>query len=177
MIKRALTILFTFLVIYCLFYLFTYNSQYDRGPDPSFSSVSLKGQTLNPITFIDTKNIKRTLFNDDQLTIVVFWASWCSPCMAELPYFIQLYNQYSDKGLTIVGFSLDYTEDDLVNTIKEYKVPFPNMMMTPEISNAFGGVYSIPFTVIVKGNTIVDSVLGYSEPTYFNSFLNSKYLP
>ncbi len=42
-----------------------------------------------------------------KITIVDFWASWCAPCRAEMPNVVAIYKEFHDKGLNIVGVSLD----------------------------------------------------------------------
>ena len=42
-----------------------------------------------------------------KITIIDFWASWCKPCRLENPNVVRVYNKYHDKGLNIIGVSLD----------------------------------------------------------------------
>lgn len=49
-------------------------------------------------------------FNDDKTYIVNFWATWCRPCIKELPYFEQIGEEYKDKGVEVILVSLDFPE-------------------------------------------------------------------
>ena len=135
--------------------------------------MTLVGQRLEnqSITLV---NNQRVNLIQSPITVVSFWASWCGPCMAELPSFIQLHNNYYSKGVNVIGFSLDYTKEDLEKTIDRYEIPFPNALLPDEISQLFGGVYSIPYTVILKNNTVIADVLGYREMAYFESIINKE---
>jgi peroxiredoxin len=85
--------------------------------------------------------------------LIDFWASWCKPCMIELPNVIEQYAAYKDKGFEIVGVSLDREKDAWLNTIK-----IPGMSWihvwdmegeTPgNVANMFG-VTGIPHTVLL----------------------------
>lgn len=46
-----------------------------------------------------------------KVTLIDFWAAWCRPCRAENPNIVKVYNKYHDKGLNIIGVSLDKTAD------------------------------------------------------------------
>ena len=48
-----------------------------------------------------------------------FWASWCGPCMAEMPNVKEIYRKYHDKGLEILGVSLDSKKEPWVNAIEK----------------------------------------------------------
>lgn len=54
-----------------------------------------------------------------KLKIIDFWASWCGPCRLENPNMVKLYNDYKDKGLTIISVSLDEKKDKWVEAIKK----------------------------------------------------------
>ena len=53
------------------------------------------------------------------ITLVDFWASWCGPCMRELPYLLEAYAAYKDKGFEIYGVSLDSTKDAWTKAIDD----------------------------------------------------------
>ncbi|AWG27009.1 redoxin domain-containing protein [Flavobacterium kingsejongi] len=66
---------------------------------PDFSAPTPEGKTVS---------LKESL---GKVTIIDFWASWCAPCRAENPNVVALYNEFHDKGLNIIGVSLDKEGD------------------------------------------------------------------
>lgn len=63
---------------------------------------------------------------DDQVYVVNFWATWCKPCVEELPYFEQLHETYSEQGVTFVFVSLDFPrqiEKKYYPFLKERQLP------------------------------------------------------
>jgi thiol-disulfide isomerase/thioredoxin len=66
------------------------------------SNFLLLQEELNPEG--KTISLKESL---GKVTIIDFWASWCGPCRAENPNVVALYNEFHDKGLNIIGVSLD----------------------------------------------------------------------
>ena len=51
----------------------------------------------------------------NKVYLIDFWASWCSPCVAEMPHVISVYNQLNEKGFEIIGVNLDKKREDLLN--------------------------------------------------------------
>ena len=97
-----------------------------------------------------------------KVVVVDFWATWCGPCIAEIPHMKELYAQYKDKGVEFVGISLDQPEDKggkeaLLNYCKENQITWPQYYQGAfwdgEFSTAWG-INSIPaiFIVDAEGN-------------------------
>ena len=79
---------------------------------------------------LPTLDGKRVLLSEvvakNKITMVDFWASWCGPCRMEMPNVVKAYKDFHDKGLEMVGVSLDERKEDWAEAVKEmarlYKV-------------------------------------------------------
>jgi len=89
-----------------------------------------------------------------------FWATWCGPCVQELPNVIETYEKYHSKGLEIVGISLDNEKKDLEEFVaKRSGMTWAQVFDGKGWESAIGqeyGVNAIPFTLLLDGEgTIV----------------------
>ena len=91
---------------------------------------------------------------DGKLLVINFWASWCEPCLREMPAFTQLQQHYRDQGVQFIGVALDDVRD--VNAFLsglEPRINYPILLgngNTFETPMAYGNQYGIlPHTVIV----------------------------
>ena len=75
-----------------------------------------------------------------------FWASWCGPCKAEMPHVIELYEQYKDKGLQLIGITVDDTPEKSDAIVKENGLTFPQIYESKPMSTY--GVTAIPYTIL-----------------------------
>ena len=101
-----------------------------------------------------------------KVVLVDFWATWCGPCVAELPNMLTEFEKYHDKGFEIVGISLDQDREALVNFVSERKIPWPVLHeQEGEGSHPlaeFYGINGIPQFVLIgrDGNVITLDVRG-----------------
>jgi len=126
--------------------------------------TTAEGQTVN---MADFKN---------KVIIVDFWDTWCPPCRMEIPHFVELYNEYNDKGLEIVGVAFARQgKEAVLQFAKDYNISYTNALVNQEVVNVFGGMpTSIPTTFIVDtdGN-IHKKLVGYKEKSVFENEIKS----
>ncbi|MBI3586999.1 MAG: TlpA family protein disulfide reductase [Ignavibacteriales bacterium] len=110
-----------------------------------------------------------------KVVIVNFWATWCGPCVREIPDFVELYKQYKDKGLEIVGISIDQGGWAVVQPfIKKHGIQYPIVLATPQFAGEYGNIQAIPTTYIVdKNGYVVEQLLGSRS----KSMLEAKLKP
>ena len=85
-----------------------------------------------------------------KVVVVDFWATWCPPCVHEIPGYIALQKKYGERGLVIVGLSVDQKGASVVEAFATAKgVNYPLALATSEIVEAFGGVEGIPTTFLI----------------------------
>lgn len=126
------------------------------------------------------KNFTVTLLDGSQLSlsdlkgkvaIVDVWDTWCPPCKAEIPHFIELYDQYKDKGLVIVGLAgARYGKEAVEQFIKDYNINYVNGLFNEDFNAKYGPIRSIPTTFVFdqKGN-VYKSYLGYRDKSVFEA--------
>lgn len=108
-------------------------------------------------TLPDVDGIKRTVSTwDGKVLVLNFWASWCEPCLREIPAFVDLQNTYGDQGLQFVGIAVE----DLL-PVQEFlaliPINYPILVHPSEtipVAEAYGNEFGIlPYTVIINRNS------------------------
>jgi thiol-disulfide isomerase/thioredoxin len=92
-------------------------------------------------------------FNRDRkkYTLLEFWASWCAPCREESPTLVRLYDQYKDRGFTIVSVSIDKNATQWKNAIRHDGYTWPNVCDY----NGYGGPTAALYTVTAVPNSFL----------------------
>ena len=110
-------------------------------------------------TAIDGRKIDATKMKG-KVVLVDFWATWCGPCIAELPDLKKTYAKYNNKGLEIIGISLDHSKDKLTKFIAKEEIPWPQQFDGLGWENEFAvkyGIRGIPtMWLIDKQGNLVD---------------------
>jgi peroxiredoxin len=115
-------------------------------PAPAFAAEDVTGKPVRLAAY------------HGKYVLIDFWATWCAPCVSELPRLQAAYRAYHDSGFDIIGISLDDNKTAAIDFAKVRKLPWPqlhNATSSADLVEAFG-VISIPATYLVdpEGNIV-----------------------
>ena len=86
----------------------------------------------------------------DQVVVLNFWATWCAPCLEEMPAFETLYRRYRSQGLTVIAVSLDKGDTSKVaKFVDEHSLTFPVLLDLDGIAERIYPSFTIPFTYVI----------------------------
>ncbi len=144
-------------------FLFTAENVLAARKMPSFSlSDALTGDDVSSSTFAG-----KTL-------LVTFFATWCPPCMQEIPNLIDLQNEYGEKGFSVIGLSVDKGGVKLVKRLIERRsINYPVLMADSSTAKNFGGVVGIPTSFLVNSKgAVVKKYPGYVPHAVLENDIN-----
>ncbi len=112
---------------------------------------------------VDGKIINSNSF-DGNVLLVTFFATWCSPCLQEIPALIELQNKFGENGFSVIALSVDQGDSKSVSRlIDKADINYPVLMADTKIPQDFGGVYGIPTSFLVNQNgNVIKSYQGYA---------------
>ena len=134
-------------------------------PLPSASAQELSSDPVFASSFKDFARTMQPLSQWKGKTLVVyFWATWCKPCITEIPHLMKLYDKYRSRDVVIVGIAVD-NADKVEKFTKEHGISYPIVYggaeavnLSKQMGNKVGG---LPYSIVIdaKGK-VVSTILG-----------------
>jgi len=91
-----------------------------------------------------------------KVVLLNFWATWCGPCVREIPDFLEVYDQYKSKGFEIIGVSLDAGEWEKVTPfVAKMKMTYPVVKGDNAVVQAYGNFNAIPTSFFIDRKGVV----------------------
>ncbi len=129
--------------------------EFKRPKAPDFTLVSIHGDTVRLSDF------------RGRVVILDFWATWCPPCRAEIPSFVELYKTYRDSGLVVLGVALDKPEK-VRQFYEDFHMNYPVVIGNRSLAARYGGIAGIPTTFVLdKEGRIFRKYVGYRPKEVF----------
>ncbi len=134
---------------------------FTRNPDLPASNVNGSPAPDFELTSLEGRQVKLSEYRG-KAVLLNFWATWCSPCKIEMPWFIELQKQYGPKGLQVLGIAMDDSGTAEIDKFaKSMGVDYPVLLGKEAVGQAYGGVQYLPTTFYIdRQGRIVDRVFG-----------------
>jgi thiol-disulfide isomerase/thioredoxin len=86
-----------------------------------------------------------------QVILLNFWATWCAPCRKEIPWLVELQDEYRERGVVVLGVSVDESVPLIKPFVEELRVSYPVLIgkNREDVKEAFGPLLGFPTTVLV----------------------------
>lgn len=99
-----------------------------------------------------------------KVVLLDFWATWCVPCRAEIPHFVEFQNKYASQGFQVIGISMDDGPDPVHGFYKDFKMNYPVAMGTTQLAESYGGILGLPVTFLIgRDGRIAAKYVGLTE--------------
>src|SRR5215467_7070619 len=108
-----------------------------KGPAPEFELENIAGGKTKAA---DLKG---------KVLIVDFWATWCEPCIAEIPKFNKMADEFKGKNVEIVGITVESAHDTIRPKVKETGMKYTVLVGNDKVVEGFGGLIGFPTTFVV----------------------------
>jgi peroxiredoxin len=126
---------------------------------------------------VDNRKVSLSDFKG-KVILLDFWATWCVPCKAEIPGFIDLQKKYGARGLQVIGISVDDPADTAKKYADDMKMNYPVLLAegSEEILKAYDPIPSIPVSVVIgRDGSICSKHVGIAPMDVFEKEIASLF--
>jgi peroxiredoxin len=90
-----------------------------------------------------------------KIVLLNFWATWCAPCLYEMPRFVEWQTKYGTRGLQVLGVSMDDSDSPVRTLNRKLHLNYPVMMGDERLGELYGGILGLPVTYLIDRRGVV----------------------
>jgi peroxiredoxin len=142
--KKILLLFFAGLMILLAIGTLFLQAEAEKTPAPDFALTDLQGNALTLASF------------KGKVLLLNFWATWCPPCRAEIPDFVEAYKDHKAEGLEILGISVDKLPTEKLKAfVDNAKINYPVVLAPAKLLGDYQPGNYIPVTIFIDKKGVI----------------------
>lgn len=146
-----------------------------RGADSRPTRLKMPAFSLKSV--MDGSPVTSDAFAGKVL-LVTFFATWCPPCIQEMPTLVKLQDELGPLGFSVIGFSVDEGDsaaEIVADLAARMEINYPVVLADEGLTSGFGGVFGIPATFLVdRQGDLVKRYIGYTDHDVFTKDIREQ---
>ncbi len=148
--KISFIVLFGFLALFAGGFAPRLAAQTKKAAPKAAKALPKAGEKPLPNLILNTVEGEKWSLHEQRGRVVLmnFWATWCAPCQEEVPYLVNLFAKYKERGLVVVGVTIDSENTDQIKDfIERFKVDYPVILTVP--GSLLSKQKAVPMTLLI----------------------------
>ena len=116
------------------------------------------------VTDIQGKKLSLSAYRG-KVVLLDFWATWCAPCLEEIPHFVDMQQKLGSQGFQALGISMDDGPKPVQQFYADHKLNYPVAVGDAKLADSFGGILGLPVTFVInRDGQIRKKFVGATDP-------------